>query len=361
MGLARCRAGVAMIREVLTLPADGFAVIVHPAEWSRLHAGSRLRRWLPRQLAEPWFGLLRPRPLGEAVTVAGVRRSVSGWLIGLALTGAWLRSRPITVTARRVLAAAQLARRLGAGVIGLQGETAVAEAQVRAWGERLGVTVTTGTAMGLAAALPALRAAAAGRGLDLSAAAVGIAGPGGPLGAVCARLLARECGQITLVGWESEQQAALAEAIRRETGLAVRLSPDGALVRILVLADELSPDRCATLPSGAVVLDLRRARLSDAGGGSRRPDLLWLTGGGVRTPGEPPTWGYAGSDVECCWAEAALLALTGRRRPPVRGSGPSQLAVDFLVQAARENRFFWAGPRLAPWRNGGGSGQMSAL
>lgn len=234
-----------------------------------------------------------------------------------------LLSVPARVAYNKIVRTGKLAERLGAQILGLGAFTHVVGDAGLTIDRRLSVPVTTGASYTVATSVQAVRAAAQALDLDLGRATVAVVGASGTVGSVSARLLARECARLVLVGLP--RHAGRLQAIRAEIegkgGARTWASADPAAVReadvVVTVTSSLTPViEPAHLRSGAIVLDVARPRNVSRKVVQAREDVLVIEGGMVAVPGPnldfgfdfgfPPRMAFA------CMAEVMILALEGR-------------------------------------------------
>jgi predicted amino acid dehydrogenase len=252
-----------------------------------------------------------------------------GWLISVGGTPHEIMSHSPEFTYRRLLAAAEMARKLGAQIMGLGAFTKVVGDAGVTVARRAPLPITTGNSYSASGALWAAHDALLR--MDLLPRPKGserikfkamVVGATGAIGAACARLLARAADKVYLVSPETAKLLALKASILQET-------PDAKLV-LSARADEhlAEMDMVVTATSGAgkKVLDIMKAKpgcvITDVARPldlspedvARRPDVLVIESGEIRLPGEVhmKNIGLPKGVVYACLAETIVLALEGR-------------------------------------------------
>jgi predicted amino acid dehydrogenase len=251
-----------------------------------------------------------------------------GWLITVGGTPKELMAHSPEFTYGRLLAAAEIARKLGAQLMGLGAFTKVVGDAGVTVAKRAPLPVTTGNSYSASAALWAAHEALDRLGLlerddhgRIRGRAM-VVGATGAIGSVCARLLALASDELWLISPESAKLLTLKQEIEREHPRAA--------VRIAATPDEHLPDMdlVVTATSGAgkrvldimavkpgcVITDVARPLDLSAEDVARRPDVLVVESGEIELPGDvrmkdiglPPGVAYA------CLAETVVLALEGR-------------------------------------------------
>jgi predicted amino acid dehydrogenase len=252
-----------------------------------------------------------------------------GWLISVGGTPKEIMAHSPEFTYQRLLAAAELARGLGAQIMGLGAFTKVVGDAGVTVAKRAPLPITTGNSYSASGALWAahdamrrmglVRAPAKGKRAEFKAMVVGATGA---IGSVCARLLATTAQEVYLVSPEPAKLLALQESILQET-------PD-AKVFVSARADShiADMDMIVTATSGAgkkvldimlvkpgcIITDVARPLDLPASEVAKRPDVLVVESGEIRLPGDPQmkNIGLAKGVVYACLAETIVLALEGR-------------------------------------------------
>lgn len=125
--------------------------------------------------------------------------AVEGWLIGVPYGGREIMSKPRTEVVDTIRQAVDMARDLGAQVVGLGALTSVVTRGGRDVLGR-GIAVTSGNSLTTVMALEALYKGAQKMNIDLDRARAAVVGATGSIGRACAMLLAEEVSHITLLG-----------------------------------------------------------------------------------------------------------------------------------------------------------------
>jgi predicted amino acid dehydrogenase len=251
-----------------------------------------------------------------------------GWLITVGGTPKELMAHSPEFTYGRLLAAAEIARKLGAQVMGLGAFTKVVGDAGVTVAKRAPLPVTTGNSYSASAALWAAHEAMDRLGLaevDEHGRIHGqamVVGATGAIGSVCARLLALASDELWLVSPETAKLLALKEDIERgdpRARIKVAATPDDHLAHMDLIVTATSGagkrvlDIMAVKP-GCVITDVARPLDLSAEDVARRPDVLVIESGEIELPGDvsmrdiglPPGVVYA------CLAETVVLALEGR-------------------------------------------------
>jgi acetylornithine/succinyldiaminopimelate/putrescine aminotransferase/predicted amino acid dehydrogenase len=372
-------------------PAPRTPAPVPPPSWQPGRGPDRRRRWAflvhytrPEdvRVTEPglarlsdaelasYCGRVAELPAGlclraPVVRSLGTGAEVDGFIIALPLLAEEMMRRGRRTMAATIAHAVDLAARLGADVVGLGGFTSVMSHRGAAVTGR-GVPITTGNALTAAAAYEAARREAAARGLGIADARIAVLGARGSVGALMARMAARERpAELLLLGNPNSDPAPLA-ALARElgsTGAVVRDVTDGALVAgcdIVLSATGAARPVLDALPlsPGTIVCDV--ARPPDAGPAVRqRADLTVVDGGLIALP--DPELAFGPGNLQGlppgialgCLSETILLALEGTHADHGVGDEVPLAQADFALALCRRHGFQVAD-------RGAGPGQLGA-
>jgi predicted amino acid dehydrogenase len=313
-----------------------FAFVIHPLSqeyFKIVKPVEMLSRVSPPLFLNSLEKLLAYAPPFVYSRVEGIRSptgaEAEGWLISVGGTPKEIMSRSPEFTYRRLLAAADMAKRLGAQIMGLGAFTKVVGDAGVTVARRASLPITTGNSYSASAALWAahdallrlglLPPSRAGERVPFKAMVVGATGA---IGAACARLLVRAAETVTLVSPETAKLLELKESILRET-------PD-AKIELAAHADThiAGMDMIVTATSGAgkKVLDIMKVKpgcvITDVARPldlppeevARRPDVLVIESGEIQLPGKVSmkNIGLPKGVAYACLAETIVLALEGR-------------------------------------------------
>ena len=251
-----------------------------------------------------------------------------GWLITVGGTPREIMAHGPEFTYSRLLAAAKLAKKLGAQIMGLGAFTKVVGDAGITVAKRAPLPITTGNSYSASGALWAAHDAAKkvgrvsiGKSGKMAGKAM-VVGATGAIGSVCARLLAKAVDEIHMVAPEAAKLLALKESIELET--------PGAIVHVSATTDrDLSEmDMVVTATSGAgkrildimqvkpgcVITDVARPLDIPAEDVAKRPDVLVIESGEVQLPGDVrmKDIGLPRGIAYACLAETIVLALEAR-------------------------------------------------
>ncbi|WP_256841008.1 dehydrogenase [Ornithinimicrobium cryptoxanthini] len=260
--------------------------------------------------------------------VSSTGDEAEGWLITVGGTPKEMLAHPPEFTYSRLLAAAELSRRLGAQIMGLGAFTKVVGDAGVTVARQARLPVTTGNSYSASGALWAAHEAV--RRLDLAdvdddGAIRGramVVGASGAIGSVCARLLALAADEVWLVSPETAKLLQLKEEIERESPRAtihVATDPSAALadMDVIVTATSAAGHKVLDIMKvkpGCVITDVARPLDLSAEDVALRPDVLVVESGEVELPGDVRmrNIGLPDGVAYACLAETIVLALEGR-------------------------------------------------
>jgi predicted amino acid dehydrogenase len=252
-----------------------------------------------------------------------------GWLISVGGTPKEILAHDPEFTYEKLLAAAEVARGLGAQIMGLGAFTKVVGDAGVTVARKSSLPITTGNSYSASGALWAAHEAVDRLGLlergddGIIHGRTMVVGATGAIGSVCARLLALASDELWLVSPETAKLLALKQDIEREHPRAVvhaAATPGNHLrhMDVIVTATSGAGKRVLDIMDvkpGCVITDVARPLDLSAQDVARRPDVIVVESGEIELPGAdvrmrdiglPPGVAYA------CLAETVALALEGR-------------------------------------------------
>jgi predicted amino acid dehydrogenase len=251
-----------------------------------------------------------------------------GWLITVGGTPKQMLSHPPEFTYKRLLAAAAMAKRLGAQIMGLGAFTKVVGDAGVTVAKLADIPITTGNSYSASGALWAAADAVRRMGLikieegKKIKAKTMVIGAYGAIGAVCCRLLALAFEEVYLIGLQDARLLALKESILKETPdvkIQIATRPDKYLADMDVIVTATSAAGKTVLDitkvkPGCVITDVARPLDLSPKEVAKRPDVLVIESGEILLPGEPrfKDIGLPPKVAFACLAETIVLALEGR-------------------------------------------------
>jgi predicted amino acid dehydrogenase len=313
-----------------------FAFVIHPLSqeyFKKVKPVEVLSRVSPPLLMDSLEKVMAFAPPFVYSKVEGIRSptgvEAEGWLIAVGGTPKEIMSHSPEFTYRRLLAAADMARKLGAQIMGLGAFTKVVGDAGVTVARQAPLPITTGNSYSASGALWAahdallrMRLLPRPRGKERVKFKAMVVGATGAIGAACARLLVRAAEEVVLVSPETAKLLALKAAIEQE-------SP-GAKVVLAARTDRHLPqmDMVVTATSGAgkkvldimkvkpgcVITDVARPLDLPPSEVAKRPDVLVIESGEIQLPGEVrmKNIGLPKGVAYACLAETIVLALEGR-------------------------------------------------
>ena len=311
-----------------------FAFVIHPLSQEYIRKGFPIPKGTPKFLMDQVETLAAHMPpmvyckMENILSPAGAE--AEGWLITVGGTPKEMLARSPEFTYRRLLAAAKMAEKMGAQIMGLGAFTKVVGDAGVTVARRARIPVTTGNSYSASGALWAAHDAMQRMGMvpppangQRVQAKTMVIGASGSIGSVSARLLAMAFQEVVIAGRDLGKLEALKASILEDT-------PDANVVCSTdydaLLADM---DMIVTSTSGAgkKILDITKVKpgcvITDVARPldlppeevAKRPDVLVIESGEIELPsrvrglksiGLPPNVIYA------CLAETIVLALEGR-------------------------------------------------
>ena len=313
-----------------------FAFVIHPLSqeyFKKVKPIELLSQVSPPVLMNSIEKIMAYAPPFVYTRVTGIQSptgvEAEGWLISVGGTPREIMRHDPEFTYRRLLDAANMARRLGAQIMGLGAFTKVVGDAGLTVAKRAPLPITTGNSYSASGALWAahdailrMRLLPIPKGKERVKFKAMIVGATGAIGSVCARLMARAAEEVYMVSPESAKLLALKESILKD-------SP-GAKIFLSSSADKCIADMdmvvTATSGAGKKVLDIMKVKpgcvITDVARPldlppsevAKRPDVLVIESGEIQLPGDvqmkniglPKGLAYA------CLAETIVLALEGR-------------------------------------------------
>ena len=313
-----------------------FAFVIHPLsqEYFKIVKPIEiLSRVSPPVLMDSIEKVMAYAPPFVYSRVEGIRSptgaEAEGWLISVGGTPKEIMGRSPEFTYRRLLAAADMAKKLGAQIMGLGAFTKVVGDAGVTVARRAPLPITTGNSYSASGALWAAHDALLR--MDLLPRPKGkervkfkamVVGATGAIGSACARLLVRAAEEVYLVSPETAKLLALKNSILQETPdakvhLSARADKDLAEMDMIVTATSGAGKKVLDIMKvkpGCVITDVARPLDLPPEEVAKRPDVLVVESGEIQLPGEVrmKNIGLPPGVVYACLAETIVLALEGR-------------------------------------------------
>ena len=313
-----------------------FAFVVHPLSQEFIKKGFPIPKSTPKMVMDKVEQLAAYIPpqvyckMENIVSPTGAE--AEGWLLFVGGTPKEMLSHSPEFTYRRLLAAADMAEKMGAQLMGLGAFTKVVGDAGVTVARRARIPITTGNSYSASGALWAAADAMRRMGLvplpekgkgQRIAAKTMVIGASGSIGSVSARLLAMAFDEVVIAGRDMKKLEELKKSILLDT-------PDAKVVCSIdydsLLADM---DMIVTSTSGAgkKILDITKVKpgcvITDVARPldlppeevAKRPDVLVIESGEIELPTQVKgmkTIGLPKNVIYACLAETIVLALEGR-------------------------------------------------
>ncbi|HMN92424.1 MAG TPA: saccharopine dehydrogenase NADP-binding domain-containing protein [Hydrogenophaga sp.] len=311
-----------------------FAFVIHPLSQEFIKKGIPIPKATPKFVMDKVETLAAHMPpmvyckMENIVSPTGAE--AEGWLITVGGTPREMLARSPEFTYRRLLAAADMAEKLGAQIMGLGAFTKVVGDAGVTVARRARIPITTGNSYSASGALWAAADAMKRMGLvklhpqtKKVMAKTMVIGATGSIGSVSARLLAMAFQQVVIAGRDLAKLEQLKASILKD-------APDADVVcsdNYDELLGEMDMIVTSTSGAGKKILDIMKVKpgcvITDVARPldlppeevAKRPDVLVIESGEIELPtqvkglksiGLPPNVIYA------CLAETIVLALEGR-------------------------------------------------
>lgn len=336
---------------------DTFAFIIHP-----ITIRKDVNRKFPPLgtiLPEPvihWASQFFPPLYISEITGAVSQhngREIKGWFLAVPFTPATMMRLPVPKVYDKIVATGLKAQKLGARQLGLGAFTSVVGDAGKTIADRLDMPVTTGDSYTVAIAIQAIYEAAAQMTIDVSQASVAVVGATGAIGKACARLLAKKCGKLILVGRRPEAVQEVREVCEGFHAQVVGTTDISAIYEAELILTVTSAIEAIIEPKhlkpGAVILDVARPRDVSVQVAAERQDVLVIEGGMVEAPGPNIdfhfNFGFPPRKVFACMAETMALAMEGRYEDYTIGRDLSIDRIEEIEGIATKHGFKLAGLR----------------
>jgi fatty aldehyde-generating acyl-ACP reductase len=365
-----------------TIHDDTFAFIFHPINikrdvmrkypfWGRVFGEAQIN-FLSRFFPPVYISQI------DGITSRHHHRQLTGWFIAAPYTPQVMLSLPPRRVYNKIVACGEMAKDLGAKILGLGAYTSVVGDGGITIAERLEIPVTTGDSYTVYIAVQAVRDAAKIMDIQVQSAKAAVVGATGAIGGACAEMLASDVADLVLVG---RREDALEDVKTRCAGrkATVKTSTD---IKDIYDADLILTVTSATqaiiepehIKPGAVVCDVARPRDVSQLVYEKRDDVLVFEGGMIDVPGDVQfnfDFGFPPGKAFACMAETMALALEGLYEDYTLGkyitterciqigniaekhgfrlsgfrsfeTAVSEAQIDSIIEKARKNRLVWA-------------------
>ncbi len=327
-----------------------FAFIVHPLYPKQIAKRFPLAKFLPDSLIEKLLTHKSPFIAGHITGIKSITGAeTEGWFIGCPLTPRMMiDTLPLEVVYSRISQCADMAKELGAELIGLGAFTSVVGDGGITIAERTSIAVTTGNSYTVATAITGTLEACDQIGIDRKRSVLAIVGATGSIGKTCAKMLAPEFAKTLVIGRDLERTKAIADELPNgvaSVNVADLKEADAIITVTSTDAAIIMPEH---LKVGAMICDVARPRDVSGRVGKERPDVLVIEGGVVLVPGDVDfglDFGFPAKTAYACMSETMMLALDGRPESFTLGKTVSVEQVQETLRLADKHGFKLAGFR----------------
>jgi len=336
---------------------NSFGFIIHPIDPKRdvSRKFPLLGKVLPVPAIDFFSRYFPPLYISHVIGCRSIHSgdTIEGWLLACPYTPeTMLRLKPETVY-KKIIQTGRLAEGLGADILGLGAFTSVVGDAGMSVARGLDIPVTTGDSYTVYMAVEALREGAREMEIRLEDATAAVVGATGAIGSVCAELLARDVGQMILIGRRQDVLNQVRERVELQGSGCVRIAMDLELLAQadLVLTATSNVDAIIFprhLKAGAAVCDVSAPRDVSRQTAEARNDVLIIEGGMVEVPGPVDfgfDFGFPSGKAYACMAETMILALEGRFEPFTLGKNIEIDRVEEIAKLGARHGFRLAGFR----------------
>jgi len=346
---------------LLEFAMNCFSFVIHPMELRRDAARKYPILGLFSEGAIEQIALrIGPKWMSEITGIESKTGATTrGYFIGCPFSSRQLQTLPAERVYRNLVQCGQMSAQRGAKIMGLGAFTSVAGDAGITVAKRLEgvIGVTSGNSYTVYTAVEGLLKAADLMGIENRNANVAIVGATGSIGAVCAKILASQVGEISLVGRDEsklervkadiESRGDCAASVRVALDLRAALREADMVLAVSSAGKELVFP--ADLKTGAVVCDVARPRDVSKSVVEQRDDVLVIEGGVIDVPGRDVrfNWdfGFPAGTAFACMSETIILSLEGTNQSYTLGRDLTVEQVMHMGELAAKHGFSLAGFR----------------
>ncbi len=286
----------------------------------------------------------RPPFIGSHITgiTSKTGRKAEGWFITVPLLPEQMRENP-EFARKKILESIELAKELGASIVGLGGFTSVATNGGLAIAKKTPLPITTGNSYTVVAAVEGTKKAAKLMGIRISKAKLVIVGATGSIGRACGEIMAPQVAEMVLVGRRSGALELQADKLKKLVSVSVSTDIKESLKKADIVISASSDANAiidaGDLEPGTVVCDVAQPPDVSRSVAEIRDDVFIFDGGIIKIPGmrikrkskfdydfrlKPDKYAYA------CMSETMILCLEGMKKNfdlgAVRVSGVEEIS-----------------------------------
>jgi fatty aldehyde-generating acyl-ACP reductase len=281
-------------------------------------------------------------PAWAAAHVTGVRapdgRETEGWFVSAALLPQQMLDFPREKVYERIVRAIEIGVSFGAQIAGLGAFTGVIGDGGVTIAERVGIPVTTGNSLTIAAGVASLFRGAEEMEIDTAQATAVVVGATGSIGSACVQLIAPRVREVILVARNETRlrkfHASIAQKLPCTSSYTTNLSQAVRAGDLILTATSSTQEiiEPEDLRPGAIVCELSLPHDVSRRVALERPDVLVIEGGNMRMPGDAKFMRVREPDQEfdlglprgtalACMSETMTLALEDRLECYTLGRG----------------------------------------
>jgi len=323
-----------------------FGFLVHPLDLDDVVNFEKKAAGKPVALIKKLLLWMCERPPFVGSHITGITsktgRKAEGWFITVPLLPEQMRENP-DFARKKILEGIELAKELGASIVGLGGFTSVATNGGLAIAKKTPLPITTGNSYTVVAAVEGTKKAAKLMGIRLSKAKLVIVGATGSIGRACGEIMAPQVAEMVLVGRRSGALELQADKLKKFVSVSVSTDIKESLKKADIVISASSDANAiidaGDLEPGTVVCDVAQPPDVSRSVAKIRDDVFIFDGGIIKIPGmrikrkskfdydfrlKPDKYAYA------CMSETMILCLEGMKKNfdlgAVRVSGVEEIS-----------------------------------
>lgn len=323
-----------------------FGFVVHPPTLRHVRKAMPAMRFVPDALVVNILKRQQPYLVSRVRKLSStLGHKVQGFFVGCPLLPKQMLELEREFVLDRIVDAGKIAERLGARILGLGGYTSIVGDKGRTVASRLGIAVTSGSAMTAWSAVEAIRRLAERRGVDPVRCTLAVIGASGTIGSLCTKVLAPSVRKAIINARHRDKLEKLRGEVTRHcaTDVCVEMDAHKAVAAAdLVITTTSAPDALFTvdeLKLGSIVADVSVPKNISKEEHSR-DDVTVVDGGRVKLSGKPEfsvDIGLRRGVVYACMAETMALALEGRLESFSLGDDIDPAKVDEIGRIGRKH------------------------
>jgi fatty aldehyde-generating acyl-ACP reductase len=340
------------------MPTGGpvpFGFVVHPPTLGYVRRAIPALRYVPDSLVVFLIRHQWPYLISRIRKVSSVLgHEVHGFFVVCPFLPKQMLELDTELVLGRIVGAGRIAERLGARILGLGGYTSIVGDKGITVASRLGIAVTSGSAMTAWSAVEAIRRLAAQHGVDPASSTLAVIGASGSIGSLCTKVLAPSVRKVIITARHQDKLERLRDELVKSCPVEVLVEMDAhkaVAAANLIITTTSAPDALFSaeeLRPGSVVADVSVPKNISKVEHSRN-DVTVVDGGRVKLPGRPEfsvSIGLSRGVVYACMAETMALALEGRPENFSLGDNIDPAKVDEIGRIGRKHGFdVWLGER----------------